>query len=231
MAINRILRQERKFLLNSEEYIVYKNKFSRIFGEDKHNGINGYTVRSLYFDTIWDRDLWNKLDGIETRRKLRLRIYDPDTPFVLFEMKQKQGSNQLKRSLQITREDAAGIIQGQYQLLLKYKEDFAKECYGVLVMNTYRPKIIIEYQRRAFVLKENNIRITFDNQIKATSFCNHFFEKQGPYYPVMHPASAVLEVKYNNFLLSYVKDILDQCNKSEIAISKYALARQRKSIF
>jgi len=35
-----------------------------------------------------------------------------------------------------------------------------------------------------------------------------------------------MEVKYNNFLLAYIKNILQISNKSETAVSKYALARQ-----
>jgi len=33
--------------------------------QDPNNGIHGYTVRSLYFDTIYDKDFFEKRDGIE----------------------------------------------------------------------------------------------------------------------------------------------------------------------
>lgn len=45
--------------------------------EDKHNGAGGYRIRSLYFDTLDDNDYRDKLDGMELRRKIRLRNYDP----------------------------------------------------------------------------------------------------------------------------------------------------------
>lgn len=48
----------------------------------------------------------------------------------MLEMKQKQGPNQLKRSLKISREDAICLTKGDYSPLLKYKEDFAAEYYG-----------------------------------------------------------------------------------------------------
>ena len=71
--------------------------------EDPHNGISGYPVRSLYFDTLDDRDFHEKAAGVELRRKLRLRSYDPAADFAMLEMKQKQGASQLKRSLRVTR--------------------------------------------------------------------------------------------------------------------------------
>ena len=36
----------------------------------------------------------------------------------------------------------------------------------------------------------------------------------------------VLEVKYNGFLLSYIKDLLHQVYRPELSISKYCMARR-----
>ena len=38
----------------------------QVMGEDPHNGLHGYMIRSLYFDTVYDEDLSEKLAGIET---------------------------------------------------------------------------------------------------------------------------------------------------------------------
>ena len=45
-------------------------------------------------------------------------------------------------------------------------------------------------------------------------------------YPVLDKFSVVLEVKFNGFLLDYIKDMLNEVNKSELSVSKYMLARQ-----
>ncbi len=37
--------------------------------------------------------------------------------------------------------------------------------------------------------------------------------------------NGVLEVKYNGFLLSYIKDLVSSANRSELSVSKYCLAR------
>ena len=43
---------------------------------------------------------------------------------------------------------------------------------------------------------------------------------------VMSPFAVVLEVKYNGFLLSYIKHMLLPVQKSELSVSKYCMARQ-----
>ena len=67
--------------------------FLRFCRRTRINRGTGYPIRSLYFDTPEDRDFHEKEDGIELRRKLRLRCYAPDAAFALLEMKQKQGDS------------------------------------------------------------------------------------------------------------------------------------------
>lgn len=231
MEIRQVLRQERKFLLDIQQRLLLEKQFSQVSKEDKNNGSDGYMVRSLYFDTLDNRDFHEKLDGVEVRRKMRLRIYSPDSEVAFLEMKQKQGSNQLKRSLKISRDDAKLLMKGIYSPLLTYPEDFAAECYGVLMMQVYRPKVLIEYLRKAYVLPENSTRITFDSRICASSFSDELFEEVPGFSPIMNPSATVLEVKYNHFQLGYIKNLLQGCERSETSVSKYALSRQRTIYF
>jgi hypothetical protein len=224
--LNKVYREEKKFLINIEEFKKTSAFLDYFMMQDKHNGVNGYKIRSLYFDSIYDRDYFDKLDGLELRRKIRLRIYDTDTDFAMLEMKQKQDKYQLKRSLRITREDAERLIQCDYTPLLKYKEDFAAECYAVMNTEIYRPKTIVEYNRKAYIAKENSIRVTFDNNIVATETSFDLFSPNLVMNPVMDKFGVVLEVKFNGFLLEYIKSLLSDVNKSELSVSKYMLARQ-----
>ena len=194
--------------------------------QDEHNGALGYKIRSLYFDTEYDEDFYGKLEGLELRRKIRLRIYDPKDKTAKLEMKQKQGVYQLKRSLSISRDDAMRLTEGDYSPLLKYSEPFAAECYALMRMQNYRPKTIVEYNRKAFIAKENKIRITFDSNIIATETDMNLFSDTLNMYSVMDKFGVVLEVKFNGFLLGYIKDMLAVTDKSETSVSKYMLARQ-----
>ena len=225
--MNKVFRKEKKFLLNMEEYLTKSHLFQQVLTQDAHNGTHGYMIRSLYFDTAYDTDFYDKQGGFELRRKIRLRCYDPDADFAMLEMKQKQGDSQLKRSLRLTRAEAERMIAGDYTVLLSHPEDFALECYALMHAKNYRPKTIVQYHRKAFVAKENKIRVTFDNQIVATESSFHLFDPGLNMNPVLDPYDVVLEVKYNGFLLSYIQLLLNAVDKSELSVSKYCLARQQ----
>ena len=224
--MNKVFREEKKFLINIDEFIKKSHMLRQVMIEDAHNGTYGYLIRSLYFDTVYDGDYFEKLAGIETRRKIRLRIYDPNADFAMLEMKQKQGANQLKRSLRVSRRDAVSLSEGNYLPLLSYEEPFAAECYAMMKCRCYRPKTIVQYNRKAFIAKENKIRITFDNRLEATESCFDLFSPKLNMNPVMDPYNVVLEVKYNGFLLDYIRRMINSIDRSEISVSKYVLALQ-----
>lgn len=224
--MNRVLREEKKFLISIDEFIQLSHRVENFMIADPHNGTHGYTIRSLYFDTVYDGDYYEKQAGIELRRKIRLRCYDPKADYAMLEIKQKQGASQLKRSLRLKRDDAISLTMGDYSPLLGYKEPFAAECYALMRTRCYLPKTIVEYNRKAFIAKENKIRITFDNHIVFTESSFNLFDDRLNMNPVLDPYDVVLEVKFNGFLLEYIKRMINQVNRSELSVSKYVLARQ-----
>lgn len=223
--MNEVLRQEKKYLLNMVDCQKLFARLSRVMEPDRHNGANGYQIRSLYFDRINDGDFMDKVDGMELRRKIRLRNYGAEGASAMLEMKQKEGAYQKKRSLPVKREDAAALVRGDYTPLLAYEEPFAAECYCLMNTMCYRPRAVVEYRRKAFIAKENHIRITIDDSIIATEAAYDIFSKTLCQYPVMDAFHGVLEVKYNGFLPGYIKELVSSANRSEFSVSKYCLAR------
>lgn len=223
--MNEVLRQEKKYFITVCDIASMGARLEQVMQQDSHNGALGYRIRSLYFDTPDDRDYQEKVDGMELRRKIRLRNYDPDGTFAMLEMKQKQGELQKKRSLRVSRDDARRLIAGEYGVLLKYPEAFAAEVYGLMERLCYRPKTVVEYRRKAFIAKENKIRVTFDSGIIATESHFDIFDEKLAMTPVFDPFHAVLEVKYNGFLLSYIKSLINVTDRAALSVSKYCLAR------
>ena len=223
--MDEVLRQEKKFLITQPVMYQLSAELSAVMMEDAHNRGVGYPIRSLYFDTLDDRDYQEKEDGVELRRKIRLRCYGPGADFAMLEMKQKQGAMQKKRSLRLSREEAVRLIRGDYEPLLSHPEPFAAECYGLMHIHCYRPKAVVEYRRRAFIARENRTRVTFDHHIAASESRFDIFAPDLTENASLDPFLAVLEVKYNGFLLSYVKDLLRRCDKSEVSVGKYSLSR------
>lgn len=224
--MNKVLREEKKFLIGIHEFLAKSHELEKVLLQDAHNGTHGYMIRSLYFDTPFDDDYFEKQAGIELRRKIRLRCYDPRHDYAMLEMKQKQGNRQLKRSLRVQKSDALRLIDCDFTPLLRYKEPFSAELFGFMHSRCYRPKTIVQYNRKAFIAKENKIRITFDNRIEATESSFDLFSERLNMNPVLDPYNVVLEVKYNGFLLDYIRRLINSIDKSELSVSKYVLARQ-----
>ena len=224
--MNEVLRQEKKYAINLADGVVLGERLGAVMHADAHNGAQGYVIRSLYFDTPDDQDFSDKIDGLELRRKIRLRTYSPRSDFAMLEMKQKEGPYQRKRSLRLGREDAQRLCRGDYRPLQNYEDPFAAECYGLMHCRCYRPKAVVEYDRAAYIARENHIRITFDSRLRAGESDLDLFSPRPAYSPVMTPFGMVLEVKYNGFLLSYVKDLLANVHQPEVSVSKYCLARK-----
>jgi len=220
-----VLRQEKKYLINLEQYYYLSRRFSRLLMEDKHSSGEGYFVQSLYFDSLDDTDFDEKIDGVDVRKKIRLRNYGADSPSAKLEMKQKQGMLQKKRSLTLDKARSHRIINGDYSALLEDASNFAGECFGIMNMQCYRPKAVVMYTRKVFAAQENEIRITFDHDIKGSESNFDIFSKDLVGNTLFDPFLVVMEVKFNGFLLSYIKDIINEVNASELAVGKYCIGR------
>lgn len=221
-----VFRKEKKYLISKIASSNLNELFLQVLHQDIHNSHDGgYIVRSLYFDTIDDTDYFEKEDGYEYRKKIRLRIYSPSEKIARLEMKEKSGDNQRKRSLSISKLHALELTIGRYECLLTYENPFAQELYFLMMQQQYIPKCIVEYKRTAFYVLENDIRITLDAGIQATETNFDLFASNLNLYPVSHYDDVTLEVKYNRFLLSYVRDLLSTCDKMSTSNSKYCLAR------
>jgi len=225
LIVTEVLRQEKKYLINLEQYYHLSRQFSKLLTEDKHSSGDGYLVRSLYFDQLDDNDFEEKIDGLEVRKKIRLRNYGKNSQSAKLEMKQKQGVLQKKRSLTLSKEQSQRLVKGEYSALLESDSSFAGECFGLMHMQCYRPKAVVSYRRKGFTADENDIRITFDHDIKGSESNFDIFSNDLVENMIFDPFLVVMEVKFNGFLLSYIKDIISEANVSELAVSKYCLGR------
>ena len=220
-----VFRREEKYPLNLQEALQFSHRFSLHLMPDDHTSEQGYLVRSLYFDTVDDKDFFYKFTEQNLRRKIRLRIYSPDDQYAKLELKQKENIYQRKRSILLSRADALALIEGNYAVLLQHEEPLAAELFVILSTECYRAKSIVEYRRRAFMARENHIRLTFDWHICATESSLDLFHPQLPLYPVFDADKAIFEVKYDRFMLEYISEAISMINRRSISTSKYCLSR------
>lgn len=218
-----VLRTEKKYSITPEAVCSLVGSLSLSLKQDPHNVPDGYLVRSLYFDTPYDDDYADKLDGIEHRRKIRLRVYSPDASFAKLEIKEKSGHLQRKRSISVSRIQAQEIISGNNSCLLDMDNMLAQELYHLLTLKAYRPVVIVEYLRTAYIVDANDTRVTIDQKLASNEANFNIFSDKLLTYPVSE--YPIMEVKYNGFLLDSVKTLVNITGENETANSKYVMAR------
>ena len=220
-----VSRQEIKYILPVEKLSVLQRKLDGIMERDRYGNGGQYMVRSQYYDSLRDGDLYDNLNGVMEKRKIRIRIYDAEAVSAKLEYKCKSGSGGRKSSIRITRQEAIRLEQGKWEWLLERPEELAGYLYGKTVREKYIPRTIVEYQRLAYASPVSNTRITFDTQIKGTLNPYGLFGEKQQYVPLMEEDLGVLEVKFDHFLPDYLRKILDRIDSQAEANSKYTRAR------
>lgn len=220
-----VLRTEKKYRISFVGAARIRNRLASVLELDENcRGGSAYIVKSLYFDSIDNRDYKEKESGVELRRKIRLRSY-AGGDVVKLEWKRKQGAKQRKQSLLLRREDARELAERRYSCLLRYEGELARQLYTIMSEEVYIPRCMIVYRRIAFVHPTNDIRITIDSEISANEGRYDLFCDRPLLYPVLEFGAAVLEVKYNHFLLDYIRRALSFESLTESANSKYSAGR------
>ena len=100
------MRHELKYLISASAAELLRRRLPGIMQRDPHAGPTGqYTIRSLYFDDPAHSAYYEKMDGICTRSKYRLRIYNYSLKTIKLEKKEKLGNLTRKTAQTITKKD------------------------------------------------------------------------------------------------------------------------------
>ncbi|MBS4539371.1 polyphosphate polymerase domain-containing protein [Clostridium sp. D2Q-11] len=184
-----------------------------------------YWIRSLYFDTIDNKDYYEKIIGHNIRKKIRLRLYDIDSPSIKLEIKNKYDSYILKETVTMSRKDVHKLINGDSSPLLNYNKATAKKVFSFMHRDLYLPKIIIDYDREAYIYPFENIRVTLDKNLAASFHSHDFFKDNKSMIPIFNSPILILEVKYNHIIPIFFQNLLSNFEIQRSEISKYCLGR------
>lgn len=225
-GVIKVYRHELKFLLSKMEYHNLKILLGALLSKDVHMETKqDYYIRSLYFDSIENQDYVGKMIGMPDRKKIRLRLYDVNAETVKLEIKNKENDYSLKETATIRREDALQLSMCNYQSMLQYDDAVSRKVYHTFMMNAYMPKVIVDYEREAYLLPVENVRLTFDKDVRAVKSSDLFTDDLSM-KAVMPTQYVILEVKYDKYLPDYVKQVLSSVYMQRMSISKYCMARE-----
>ncbi len=221
-------RHELKYYINYHDYVLLKNTIKALLSIDHNANTDGhYHIRSLYFDDVYETALKDKVAGTDERSKYRVRIYNYSDSVIKFEKKIKRGQFISKVSIGLSRDECDSIIAGNYDFLAVRPEPLASEIYLQMKNNALKPRVIVDYWREAYVSPFENVRVTFDKDIKGGLWLTDIFNAKAPTMPMLDEGVMVLEVKFNRYMPEFIKTVLSNVNAAQrSAISKYVLCRK-----
>lgn len=221
------LRHELKYLITPAELSVLRGVLKPVMQLDPNGDENNeYIIRSLYFDTINDDALEEKIAGVGNRKKYRIRIYNFSDKVIKLECKSKYGDLISKQSVSIPRDLAEQLIAGDPEGLQRMRHPLLHDMYREMRTRLLRPAVIVDYIREAYIHPAEEVRITFDKQLRTGLYSKDLFNPNLPTYPVFDEPVEVLEVKYDEFLPTYMQAILSGVTAQRSAVSKYCWCRR-----
>ena len=212
-------RKEIKYMLNNYQY----NEFIKIVKEKMNlDKFGTSTIQSLYFDTIDDKLVKRSIEKPRSKEKLRLRSYNLSNmdDEVFLEIKKKYKGIVYKRRIGIKQKDVNKFLKGEINLSgqigkeLNYFRDFYE---------TLEPRMLLIYDREPYV--DNDIRITFDHNIRYRSFD---FDFSKGYYgnSITNEDLILMELKIKDAYPFWVIEAFEKLDIKQVSFSKYSTCYQ-----
>ncbi|HSN58104.1 MAG TPA: polyphosphate polymerase domain-containing protein, partial [Clostridiaceae bacterium] len=190
-------RHELKYYINYCDYLALRSRLKLLMKPDPNAGINGdYMIRSLYFDDLKDTALYEKAAGIRIRHKYRIRTYNLSDSVIKLERKNKVGGYINKESARLSRETVDALMRND--LVGLDTDDILIRDFKMSIMNDgLRPKVIVDYDREAYVCSFSDTRVTFDKELRVPMTSNDIFDASIPTEILVKMPRLIMEVKFN----------------------------------
>ena len=217
-------RHEWKHEIGTSDLIAIRQRMRAIAKPDTHALDGTYRIRSLYFDNLADKALREKIDGVNCREKFRIRYYNGDYSFIRLEKKSKWNGLGNKQSATLSAEEAQAIVDGDWDWMMDSDRPLLQELYTKMTVQGLHPKTIVDYTREPFVYAPGNVRVTLDYDIRTGLGCTDFLNPNCVTIPAGN-APIILEVKWDEYLPSVIRDAVQLNGVRTTAFSKYAICR------
>ena len=236
-----IYRYEKKYLVPNYLLDRMRARFSGFVRPDHYSnedetGRQQYTVRSIYFDSPDLSSVFEKVEGVMHRRKLRVRGYNFQEPGsnVVLEIKKKVGDRILKHRADLKYADLERLFySGQIEKYVFSRSgtdisrsyDDASRFLFHMKKRHMEPSCLVVYEREAFHGKFNSdIRVTFDKNIRSRNFPDLDMLFSNADLRPLFKEHFILEVKYSyGNMPDWIKTIIYEFRLRVEALSKYVI--------
>ena len=218
-------RFEFKFVLEKKTGVEIINNFSHFMKLDKNVNDNGYySIKSLYFDTPSYNDYFDVINGERVRKKIRLRRYNNNYEDVSFEIKHKDNKIISKDRVKTNIKTALLLTKKPWEFT---KSEFEKIAF-YFARDFITPNITTSYNRLPLVgILHDGVRVTLDFDFRAGKDDLFYREVKISDTRVIPSHVAILEIKIDKFMPSWVQNILKKYEMSSETYSKYTNSIER----
>lgn len=221
-------RNELKYFIDANDATIIESRIKALIRldpyVDKEKGF--YVVKSLYFDDYDNTCFHHNEFSLGRRKKYRIRIYGENTDLILLEKKEKENSMSRKTICRLTQAEYEQVFHGHVERLYwKTDKSLLKEFCIQIIYKRFAPKVVIKYERTAFIDYPGNVRVTLDRNISCSPQNNRFMESDYTVIPVLQKGFHLLEIKYDEFLPDYIKQVIQLKTLEQATFSKYYMGR------
>ncbi len=197
-----------------------------------------YFVRSLYFDDPFNTCFHDKVSGLHTRSKFRVRTYTDDphdgTPQFM-EIKGRVNNLVLKHRTPLDNSNAitndSGDVLISKLLRIMSPGDVHRKFEFELYRRRIRPVALVDYVRRPYFSRfDPEFRLTFDSELRGTNTRALFPGSGSPQPRRMLPGFTVMEVKFRRHIPSWFHRLIQAYELRRISVSKICHAMEALGI-
>ena len=151
-----------------------------------------------------------------------MRYYNDGVDSVSLEKKSKINGLCSKEQIKLSNAQVKAILSGE-DIDTGDKSNLLTEFIVKMKTQGLKPRTIVDYIREPFVYPVGNVRVTLDHQIRTGLYSTDFLNPESVTIPA--DTTAILEVKWDEFLPAMIRDIVQLQGKRNTAFSKYAACR------
>jgi len=229
----RLDRYEFKFLISrTQRDTIIRQLPGHVVPDCNAGSDASYRVYSLYFDNPERDCYWEKLRGLRSRRKLRVRVYEStlatSTGACFVEIKHKHEGRGVKRRLRVPLDVAMQITAGgEISVTLSPGEErILSEIRKLVEDRHFQPVCCLRYDRRAYMdtFEDSDLRITFDENIRYRT--TDLASLRGGHFPhrLLADGESVMEVKVTGAVPVWLTRLLSAEKCTAAGRSKYCSA-------
>lgn len=226
-------RYEFKYYLNNNVSKQIENEAKHFMSYDNFAANvpnNQYFVRSLYYEDNSFSNFFEKVDGIKSRKKFRIRTYanSPNSNLPIFlEIKGRHLERTFKKRTAIDSKDLELFLNNEknFELLKIYPNnsiinDFVFDS----IKKKIKPRVLVDYKRRPYI---NNFglyfRLTFDSNIVSSKSKILFSNEKNSAPLECKSGYTILEVKFDRSIPAWFHRIIQSYSLTRKSISKFVL--------